>query len=549
MINKFIHSFWQLNIELSLLLLLILGLRLALKKSAQIYNAYWLWLALPLTPAIAYLAVKLLPANNTSTFLQQLEPISLTQNYVFHVEATAVATDQPSLQALAILWLVGMLLLIIRLTRQHIALRRQLALPDYQRPNNLRSRFPVYGVSKDGFSPSVYGFFKPTIYFPLALTQKLSPHQVSLIIEHEEQHVRQGHLWLNLIWDIIVCVFWFNPLVYVSRRAFRHDQEMLCDHLVIKRRDKSQQRAYGHALISTVSATHSVSLLCSWKMFDHLEERIMNIKTNYPRIKRAGLLVSIIGTLSLGSLYAIANDKQDKDLPNEKTIHIIKKDVDSSPLGAFDANSIGIVNLDGVHGQNIIIKTHEKTFRAKNGERYVIEDGQHRAMTSEEDARFSELLERSKRYAELSPGDKGEAFDQEYVYSHTYDMDNDSDIGELEKKFENVENVNVFRVPHPSPANAPSPADVLAIGDIDIESFDLSDGAAIKIINKRSNEIERIKQALQNTQGTSNPAIKRARKQLERAHSRLTVSQQRLEQQREQALEKLEELQRLSEKG
>ena len=546
MISEFIHSFWKINIEFSLLLLLVLGLRWALKISAKIYNAYWLWLALPLTPAIAYLAVKLLPASNTNTFLQQLEPIVLTQSHMFHADATAAATDQPILQTLAVLWFVAMLLLIIRLARQHIALRRQLALPDFQQPNSLRSRFPVYGVSRESFSPSVYGFFKPAIYFPLALTQKLSPNQVRLIIEHEEQHVLQGHLWLNLIWDIVVCVFWFNPLVYFSRRAFRHDQEVLCDHLVIKRRDKTQQRAYGHALISTVSATHSVSLLCSWKMFDHLEERIMNIKTNYPRIKRASLLVSIIGVLSLGSLYAIANDNQDKHLPNEKTKHILKADGDSSPLGAFDANSIGIVNLNGVHGHNIIIRTDGTTFRAKNGERYVIEDGQQRTMTSEEDARFSELIERSKRYAELPPRDKGQAFDQEHVYSYTYDMDNHSDIEELEKKFEKL---SVFKVPPPRPEDAPSPADVFAIGDIDIESFDMNDGAAIKIINKRSNAIDRIEHALKNTQATSDPKVKRARKQLETAQKRLTVSQKRLDQQREQALEKLEQLQRLSDKG
>jgi len=302
MIEELLDYLVHFNIELSLLLLCILLIRWGLRKSAQIYNSYWLWLVLPLAPLTALL-VNSLPMAQKRALAESLMTMptsvySLDQanaSLQFGDSQTQTLVTAPSTANTfhfeflnstwlwALLWFVGSLILFSRLIHQHRNLRSQLRQHSCEIEWHAATKAPVIGIKQKGFSPAVYGFFNPKIYFPIALLDQLTKDQKELIIEHEEQHIKQGHLWLNLAWDLLVVINWFNPIVYLARYYFRHDQEVHCDHLVLKNHDVSRQKAYGHALISTVSATHSVSLLCSWKMFDQLEERIMNIKNTNPK--------------------------------------------------------------------------------------------------------------------------------------------------------------------------------------------------------------------------------------------------------------------------
>jgi len=95
--------------------------------------------------------------------------------------------------------------------------------------------------------------------------------------------------YLSELWQFSL---WFNPLMYLARRCFRHDQELYCDHLTLKHSSNIDQESYGLDLLSTVAATDSVSLLCSWQSFNQLEERIMNIRTSNSKMSRFPLLSS-----------------------------------------------------------------------------------------------------------------------------------------------------------------------------------------------------------------------------------------------------------------
>lgn len=163
---------------------------------------------------------------------------------------------------LGIVWSIVAILLVLRLVHQHLELRRKLAVMTVAIDIGCESTYPLVGIDNDEFSPAVYGFIKPKIYFPIQLQATLSDKQIERIIRHEEHHITQQHFWLNLFWDILVCAFWFNPLMYLSRQGFRHDQELFFDYLVLnKSNNHSDNQNYGYALLSTVTATHSVSLL------------------------------------------------------------------------------------------------------------------------------------------------------------------------------------------------------------------------------------------------------------------------------------------------
>jgi len=53
------------------------------------------------------------------------------------------------------------------------------------------------------------------------------------MLEHERQHIRQGHTFDVLLLEIIAVVQWFNPFFWMFRRALRENHEFLADQAVI----------------------------------------------------------------------------------------------------------------------------------------------------------------------------------------------------------------------------------------------------------------------------------------------------------------------------
>jgi len=366
LLQSLIESIWQSNIELSLLLLAVLFARLAIRKTTKIYNAYPLWLSIPVGMIFAKVA----------SLIEFTEPPSSVLNYAAQNYIVQPPTSVNDWTALGIVWVLITTALLLRLLKQHILLRKELLQITVDGPRPFSAKYPVIGVDKSDFSPAVYGFFTPKIYFPIQLQNELTDQQIKLIIRHEEHHITQRHLWLNLLWDIAVCLMWFNPLIYISRQGFRQDQELYCDYLVLEKSTQHDHLSYGHALLATVSATHSVSLLCSWKTFDRLEERIMNItqSTNLTTklTTKIAITLSVLGIVVCTSIYGVSATEYDKE-------PILSQSRDDS------GNTESIMRID-----------EDKSYIEENGKRYVIEEGAQRPISDKEDSEFTALMKKSK---------------------------------------------------------------------------------------------------------------------------------------------------------
>jgi len=429
---------WDFHLELSLLLLVILSLRVVLKKAAKIYNSYWLWLVLPLTPIAMQLASYYTPPSQQLELIQQMFVTSQAYkgplSQLPMQDVPQVENGWPTLTLLLSFWTFGAFLSVLNLGRQHRLLRKKLSAPDYQNSTELAARYPILGVSETKFSPAVYGFIKPKIYFPLALIERLNTRQIELILRHEEQHIRQGHLWLNLAWDLLVCLCWFNPLVYFARYSFRHDQELFCDYF-------------------------------------HLEERIMNIKTQYPLFKKGALMLAIASALGISSLYAIATAHQTNEVVEQTE------------------NQISVIKIDTDNKQKMVFKVKGKTFQLEDGEQFIVENGKHREMTDAETKRFTELLDKHKRYQDSGGIDRGGIFDETQVRSFTFKHDGVIDEAELRAKLAKV-------------------GALQALSADDIKAITVIDGSGL------STE-DQIEQALRRAKGSKQAAVRKARKQLE----------------------------------
>lgn len=76
-----------------------------------------------------------------------------------------------------------------------------------------------------------FSFFK-TIYINDAL---IDNGDKSAVISHELIHIRQKHTCDNLIVEILLAIFWFNPVMWLLRGALRDTHEYLADNGVINK--------------------------------------------------------------------------------------------------------------------------------------------------------------------------------------------------------------------------------------------------------------------------------------------------------------------------
>ncbi len=464
--SELLAYLWQSNIELSLLLAVILIARLAIRKTTKNYNAYLLWLSIPIGLGVAKLI----------SYLEFSQPPAETVNYIINSYVVKPSQSFDTWSYAAYLWLLVSTLLLIRLARQHQSLRKE--LKSISVPHNLKinSKYPIIGIDKEGFSPAVYGFIQPKIYFPIPLEKELTAEQIKLIIKHEEHHISQKHLWLNLLWDILVCLVWFNPLIYISRQNFRHDQEVYCDYLVLNRAPEPEHKTYGHALLSTVSATHSVSLLCSWKMFNQLEERIMSIKN----VKRKSNKFA----LSLGAIAIIA----------------------STSLYAINMNSFKQLDKDGEH--RVEWSIDGKSYVEKDGEWWVYENGNKRPMTKLEKREFEEAVERAEEEMRRAEKDMLRA-EKEMEHAELemeramHEMERAQE--EIARSFESMEEAFME----------------IEQSQIDIQTDFLEGKLSKKEFETIQKELKKTHDHLKNNQGEYQREIQRAKEQLEKSMRQL----------------------------
>jgi len=108
-------------------------------------------------------------------------------------------------------------------------------------------------VVEEKISPSVVGFFRPVIYLPEVLLDRLDSEQLRLILLHELYHLRRGDPWINLLQIVLQIVYFYNPLLWVANANIRRLREESTDEAVLSHRDVPI-RAYSKMLLDSAEA-------------------------------------------------------------------------------------------------------------------------------------------------------------------------------------------------------------------------------------------------------------------------------------------------------
>ena len=228
----------ELLLPLSLVLLLLLVSRPYVLKWLGARTLYALWSLVPLLLLCFVLPLQL---GNSSSAVMQVYQVSLQQAEQ-HVSRDSV---------LLWLWLAGLCFFAVLLVRSQLLLNKAKAAARQVKlqSSSLFSVLPCL-LSDKAQGPYISGLVRPEIMLPVDFFQRFSPTQQQLILQHELTHWRRGDLLCNLLALVVLMLFWFNPLCWLAYSAYRQDQELACDALVLANAPTADKIAYGKALLS-----------------------------------------------------------------------------------------------------------------------------------------------------------------------------------------------------------------------------------------------------------------------------------------------------------
>ena len=179
----------------------------------------------------------------------QGETIYMPEKQAQVMEEVEAQTKFVSLGDLAqIIWLVGVAVMVIWLAAGNLLLGK--SMRKAEESVECESPIPVY-ISDTAISPCLVGLFRPAVY----LTPESAADETVMrhVLAHELTHYRHGdHIWA-LVRCICLCVYWFNPLVWVAAWFNRRDCELACDEGALKRLGEKERIAYGKSLLQVVS--------------------------------------------------------------------------------------------------------------------------------------------------------------------------------------------------------------------------------------------------------------------------------------------------------
>ena len=310
--NEIFSCILKLSVDASYMIVAVISARLLLRKSSKVFRKIlWVLVGLRLAVPFSFESVLSLVPQTTDVISNG----SLTGGNVTSVPAQTVATESFSfLQILPVIWAVVAVGLLIYGLISFIRLKRKIS-------DAVLFEYNIYQSEKVD-SPFVCGFVKPKIYIPY----NMDSDTFNCVIKHEKTHIKYFDHILKALGFAVLCVHWFNPLVWVGYVLFCKDIELLCDEIVVKNMTAENRKKYALALCDI--GVDKVKISACPVAFGEvgIKERVKNT-VNFKKVKLAFLIVSAVACVAVAVCFMTTPVKaqEEKTEPKpENTIPVVE---------------------------------------------------------------------------------------------------------------------------------------------------------------------------------------------------------------------------------
>lgn len=253
MLEKIFLQILNMSFTASFVIILVLIARLFLKKSPKVLS-YALWgvvLFRLICPFSFESIFSLLPAKTNPisqdivyeaipTIDTGIPAINNTVNQLLPAATPAASVNPLQLWVFigSAVWLLGMVILLIYSIVSLVKLQKRLKNAVHEKDN-------IY-LAEYLDTPFVMGIICPKIYLPISLKEG----EKRYILLHEQMHIKRFDHVGKIVFFFVLCLHWFNPLVWIAFFFSGKDMEMSCDEAVIKQLGSDVKKEYSSSLLT-----------------------------------------------------------------------------------------------------------------------------------------------------------------------------------------------------------------------------------------------------------------------------------------------------------
>lgn len=189
-----------------------------------------------------------------------------------------------------VIWLTGMVVMFAVVVESNLIFTDRLMLS--RKLAGKSGRINIYKTETVD-SACLYGVVRPAVYV------NDNAEDNEFIINHELTHYRHRDNWWALVRMLCVCIYWFNPLVWLAAHFHKEDCELFCDEAVIRNCSASEKQKYGEMLLNA-AARHSSRLSDIYLLsgassgYRELKKRIERIAGSRKTYKSAAFVLIMI---------------------------------------------------------------------------------------------------------------------------------------------------------------------------------------------------------------------------------------------------------------
>lgn len=191
--------------------------------------------------------------------------------------------------------------------------------------------------------------------------EKLNPTDLHNILQHEQIHVKDWHTLDVLITEISVIFYWFNPGIWLMKKAVHENIEFITDRKILQ--NGLNSKAYQYSLLN-ITFNQSAPAITSNFNFSTLKKRIMMMNANRSSkisLTRYAFLVPLVVVCLL--TFSLSKAEVVKASPAFKAIAAAVNGIENATFAA-DTNrktlqkGVIIFDKENKQGSSVNIRTY-----------------------------------------------------------------------------------------------------------------------------------------------------------------------------------------------
>ena len=246
------------------------------------------------------------------------------------------------------IYMAGILIAAVCIFGKRLRLRKSVAGMEKVSLDNMQVRITDMNVT-----PFTVGLFAPKIVIPKVMLESYSREELRSVIQHERTHIRLGHLWFGLVWDVLRCLLWVNPFLTVCQKQFRADMEDICDRVCIQNSGRMAYE-YGMVLLKTLkllrsgrSGTPPAVTYAGEREFADIKRRMGEIAGFRPYRKRMCICMAAAAVLVMAVLFLAVHTRSYTRYSDDENILIYEyADGEGTVISNCDNNIRQMISYD-----------------------------------------------------------------------------------------------------------------------------------------------------------------------------------------------------------